>query len=129
MNDSKHPDLQIGFSLEHCLLPEELEIIRQSMRVVSYQKHEVIFRQNTPTSHIMFVKSGLIKIYKEGRIKRVFTLKIASPGEFIGLMSVYGDEMYQFSGSAVLPAEIGYISRQVFNDIIVKNNKFAFKEE
>lgn len=111
--------------MEDCLLPREVEEIRSHTHLVSYQKREVIFRQNTPTSHVIFIKSGLIKIYKEGRNKRNFTLKIATPGEFIGLMSNYGDEMHQFSASAILSAEIGYINQQVFNNIIRKNSDFA----
>jgi CRP/FNR family transcriptional regulator, polysaccharide utilization system transcription regulator len=125
MNSFLNPDPIIGFSMEDCLLPAEAEEIRRHTHLVSYQKREVIFRQNTPTSHVIFIKSGLIKIYKEGRNKRNFTLKIATPGEFIGLMSNYGDEMHQFSASAILSAEIGYINQQVFNNIIKKNSDFA----
>lgn len=125
MNSLLNPDTDIGFSMEDCLLPGEAEEIRSHTHLVSYQKREVIFRQNTPTSHVIFIKSGLIKIYKEGRNKRNFTLKIATPGEFIGLMSNYGDEMHQFSASAILSAEIGYINQQVFNNIIRKNSDFA----
>jgi CRP-like cAMP-binding protein len=40
-------------------------------------------------------------------------------------MSNYGDEMHQFSASAILSAEIGYINQQVFNNIIRKNSDFA----
>jgi CRP/FNR family transcriptional regulator, polysaccharide utilization system transcription regulator len=125
MNSLLNPDTVIGFSMEDCLLPQESEEIRSHTHLVSYQKREVIFRQNTPTSHVIFIKSGLIKIYKEGRNKRNFTLKIATPGEFIGLMSIYGDEMHQFSASAILSAEIGYINQQVFNNIIKMNSNFA----
>jgi CRP-like cAMP-binding protein len=115
----------LGMPQEACLLPEELDDLRANTQVVVFQKREVIFLQNTPASHIIYVKSGLVKIYKEGRNRRSFILKIASPGEFIGLMSVFGNNMNQFSASAIEPAEIGYIDKYNFNTIIRKNGDFA----
>jgi CRP-like cAMP-binding protein len=114
-----------GIPLGNCLQSEELENLRSSINYVAFHKREVIFRQHTPASHILFVKSGLVKIYKEGRNKRNFILKIASPGEFIGLMSVFGGSMNQFSASAVDSTEIGYIDKATFVTIMQKNGEFA----
>ena len=115
----------IGVPLEDCLRPDELENLRANAHDVVFQKREVIFRQHTPASHVLFVKNGLVKIYKEGRNKRNFILKIASPGEFIGLMSVFGGNMNQFSASAVDSTEIGYIEKSIFSSIMQKNGEFA----
>lgn len=116
---------RLGIPQEYCLHPEEQEDLKFHTSVVAFQKREVIFRQLTPASHVLFVKSGLVKIYKEGRNKRNFILKIASQGEFIGLMSVFGSSMNQFSASAVGPAEIGYIEKNNFSEVMKKNGEFA----
>ena len=52
---------------DFCLTGEQKEAIIQNSNIVKYNKKEIIFRQNTRTSHIMFVKSGMVKIFKEGR--------------------------------------------------------------
>jgi CRP-like cAMP-binding protein len=106
-------------------LPEELEAMRAATHVVTFQKREVIFRQNTPVSHVLIVRSGLVKIYKEGRNKKNFILKIASEGEFIGLMSVFSNSMNQFSASAIETTEIGFVSLKSFIEVINKNGCFA----
>lgn len=116
---------QLGIPQEKSLSPAEIEELRSNTNVVAFHKKEVIFRQNTPASHILFVKSGLVKIFKEGRNKRNFILKIASKGEFIGLMSVFGNSTNQFSAAAIESAEIGYVAIQSFNDLIKKNGDFA----
>lgn len=116
---------QFDFSAQECLLPEELENLRVATHLVSFQRKEVIFRQHTPVSHVLFVKSGLVKIFKEGRSKKNFILRIATKGEFIGLMSVFGNNMNQFSASAIEPTEIGFIDLKNFNDILNKNGCFA----
>jgi|WetSurSiteA1Bulk_404760.scaffolds.fasta_scaffold01978_6 CRP/FNR family transcriptional regulator, polysaccharide utilization system transcription regulator len=110
---------------KNCLLPGDVKEIRDNTQIVLYQKRDVIFRQFTPTSHIMYVMSGLVKIYKEGRNKRNFILKIAAPGDCISLMSDFGNVNHQYSASAILPAEIGYIDRQVFDEALKKNPELA----
>lgn len=114
-----------GIPQEVRLTQAELNELRQELNVVAFRKREVIFRQQTPASHVLYVKSGLVKIYKEGRNKRNFILKIATSGEYIGLMSVFGSSMNQFSASAVDGAEIGYIEKKAFVSVMQKNGDFA----
>ena len=104
----------------------ELSLINDNSNIVVYEKKEVIFRQNTRTSHIMCIKSGLVKIYKEGRNNRYIMLKIAVENDFLGLMSIYGGDMHQFSASAIQTCEICFIDINVFNRILKANGDFAF---
>jgi CRP-like cAMP-binding protein len=116
---------QSGFPHDNCLFPEELDDLGANTHFVVFQRREMIFRQSTPVSHVMFVKSGLVKIYKEGRNKRCFILKIARPGEYIGLMSVFGANMNQFSASAIDTTEVGYVAMDKFNAVLKKNGDFV----
>lgn len=119
-------------TVENCTIPfagllseEELSDVRDNSNIVTYEKKEVIFRQNTRTSHIMCIKSGLVKIYKEGRNNRYIILKIARKNEFIGLMSIYGGDMHQFSASAIQTCEICFIDINVFNKVLKSNGDFS----
>ncbi len=125
MTDQNIPASQTGIPREEKLTGPELEVLRKELNMVAFRKREVIFRQHTPSSHILFVKSGLVKIYKEGRNKRNFILKIAGPGEYIGLMSVFSNTMNQHSASAVEPAEIGYIDKKAFLSVMRENDEFT----
>jgi CRP-like cAMP-binding protein len=73
----------------------------------------------------MFIQTGLVKVFKEGRNRRSFILKIAKPGEYLGLLSVFGSETHQFSASAIQACEINYVDIQTFNRIFKKNGEFA----
>jgi CRP-like cAMP-binding protein len=125
MKDQHITSPSSGIPQEGCLTQVELDELRQELNVVAFPKREVIFRQHTPASHVLFVKSGLVKIYKEGRNKRNFILKIAIPGEYIGLMSVFGSTMNQYSASAVEESEIGYIGKEDFVDVMQRNGAFS----
>jgi len=116
-----------GIPFANFLLPGELEEINLNSKYIAYQKHETIFRQGTWTSHDMYIKSGMVKIYKEGRNKRLLIVKIGTTGEFLGLMSTFGSEMHQYSASSVYASEIGYIDINVFKKVIKNNPEFAIR--
>jgi CRP/FNR family transcriptional regulator, polysaccharide utilization system transcription regulator len=111
-----------GFSK---LNKEEAGFIGSSSNLVNYKKSDVIFKQNTRTSHIMFVYSGLVKIFKEGRNERSITLTIATQGSYIGLMSVFGSNIHEYSASSVEDTGIVFIDINVFRDILHANGQFA----
>jgi CRP/FNR family transcriptional regulator, polysaccharide utilization system transcription regulator len=125
MMDGQTIDKDLFIPFQHCLMPEEVQEILSSSNIVTHQNKELIFRQNTRTSHIMFVRSGLVKVFKERKNRRSSILKIATPGEYLGLLSIYGNQMQQFSASAVQSCDIGYIDINTFNRIIKKNGEFA----
>jgi CRP-like cAMP-binding protein len=109
------------------LTEDEKESIIRNSNIVRYNKRDVIFLQNTRTSHIMFLKSGLVKIYKESRMGKIFILKIDTPGSFLGLMSVFGSEIHQYSGASVDLSEVYYIDINTFRNVIMQNGKYALK--
>jgi len=125
---------RIPASNEEMVLPYS-EILTESERaqlaefsnVVRYDKKDVIFLQNTRTSHMMFLKSGLVKIYKTARNRKAIILKLVTPGNYLGLMSVFGSDIHQYSGSVVEPAEIYYIDINAFRNVLMQNGKYSLK--
>ncbi len=110
---------------EQYLTEDELDELRINSNIVTYEKPEVIIRQNTRTSHMAYVKSGLVKVYKEGQNKRNFIIKVACPGEFLGLTSVYGNDLHQYSASAIQTCDICFIDFYTFNEIVKRNKEYA----
>jgi CRP-like cAMP-binding protein len=113
--------------LQNYLTSDEIEEIRSHISVIRYSKRDNIIRQNSRTTDLMFVKSGLVKVYKESKDGRAYILKILTSGEFLGLLSFYGNTIHQFSASAVEDCEIGYVDIQVFNQLLKKNGTLAME--
>jgi CRP-like cAMP-binding protein len=106
---------------------EQIELLQRNSNVVIYNKKDIVFRQNTRTSHIMLMVSGLVKIFKEGRSERTVLLRIAKPGEYIGMMSVMGDQINQYSASAIEHSEICFIDINAYRNILMENGKFSLQ--
>lgn len=109
----------------HLLSGEEIEEIRENSSLVTYRKKEVVFRQNTRTSHIMFIKNGMVKIFKEGRNGKFIILKVAVPNDILGLLSIYGRDTHQYSASAIQQTDIYIIDINVFNKVLSQNGNFS----
>ena len=105
----------------------ELNDVLNNSNVVNFNKKEIIFRQNTRTSHIMFIKSGLVKIFKEGRNGKFIILKVALKNDFLGLLSIYGGDTHHYSASAIQPSEICFVDINIFNKILSMNGDYSAK--
>ena len=52
---------------------------------------------------------------------------MAVPGDFLGLLSIYGGETHHYSASAIQSAEICFVDISVFNSLLRTNGEFASK--
>lgn len=107
------------------LSKSEADLLVSYSNVVHYKKNDVVFKQNTRTSHIMFILSGLVKIYKEGRNDKTIILTIATEGSLIGMLSVFGGDIHQYSASSVENSEIVFVDINIFRQILHGNGKYA----
>ncbi len=120
-------DEDLNLPFQHLLSEEQLEQVRKHSNTVRFKNKDVIFRQNTRTSHIMLVESGLVKVFKEGRQEKNMILKLAVTGEYLGLMSVFGKDTHEYSASTIHHANIRFIDINIFKNLILENGKYALK--
>lgn len=86
---------------------------------MNYHPGEVLIKQGTIAPHIIFLKSGLVKIYLEHH-NRKQPLCIEKTG-FIGLESIYNDKYFQYSVSALEHASVYLIELESFKKAIAEN--------
>jgi CRP/FNR family transcriptional regulator len=86
---------------------------------MNYIQGEVIFKQGTIAPHIIFLKSGLVKIYLEHH-NRKQPLCVEKQG-FIGLESMYNDKYFQYSVSALTDTSLYLIELESFKKAIAEN--------
>ncbi|NCO53834.1 MAG: Crp/Fnr family transcriptional regulator [Bacteroidetes bacterium] len=102
--------------------------IQQITRVkIIFRKGETICKQGALTNHIMLLSEGLTKIYLESSHDRNFIIKIAKPFDFIGLSSLYGENTYTFSASALVPCSVYLVEKETLKNIFFKNPDFAYQ--
>ena len=101
------------------------EVIAQHTTQVTYSNREVLFKQGTRTSHLLYILDGLVKVYKENQNGKVVSLKIVSRGHFAGMDTFFGQSEYQYSAVSVGDTKALMIDFGVIRSEIMVNGKFA----
>ncbi len=131
MKEQKHIDSQPKqttqdiIPFQNLLSGEEIEQIKAHSNIVTYHENDVIFKQDTRTSHFMYILSGLIKIYRENRNNKVKIIKLGIPGELLGINSVMGEETFSYSAAALEKTTIQIIDYNVLETILLNNGQFS----
>ncbi len=103
----------------------ELESVDDKRVEIKYRKGEIIAKQGSFVTHILFVRDGLTKMYMEVNDTHNLILNLFPKGSLIGLPSLYNSNIAQYTVSAIEDTTICAIDKKVFEDLIVTNGEFA----
>ena len=106
------------------LSQEQIRNLMRKSTITRYHPKDIIFRQGLRTSHIMYVKSGLVKIYKEQHPDITVLLKFISSEQFLGLSTHFGSNDYNYSASAITESEIICIDTAFFYELLEDTFEF-----
>ncbi len=108
------------------LSAEEIKLIRASKTQVLFRKGENLTKQGTFASYIMFLMNGFVKQYVEGGGIHNYNLRIITPGDFIGLSSVFTQNTFAYSSLAMVDTRVFLIGKEAIEKVIRQNGSFAF---
>lgn len=91
---------------------------------INYKKGETIIKEGSRVSNILYVLDGLVKMYIEGPNKNII-IKLLKSGDFIGLTSLYGDDTYYFSATALTETRVCSIDQNAIKDLISQSCDFS----
>ncbi len=106
-------------------IPDESDFINRNKTQVVYSKGENICKEKAYSSHILYIADGLVKVYLESPNNRHININILKTSEFIGLSSLYGDNIYHYSAVALVDSTICMINKESFQKIILEHGRFA----
>ena len=107
------------------LIPSELEFINQKKTQILYKKGETICKQGAFSSYVLFISDGLVKLYLESPNNKNINIKILKTSEFIGLSSIYGENIYNYSAVALEDSIICLIEKESLRKLLNDNGNFA----
>src|SRR6056297_3618709 len=83
------------------LTPEEKVRLSGGVTLMTFERQDILFKQNMPSDHIVYIIKGLIKVYSGSRGDRVVCIRLAGPGSFAALASAYSANTYRNSAAAI----------------------------
>jgi len=113
------------------LSDEELNRVDSSRFEAAFKKKEIIFKQDAPISHVIFMYRGYVKIYIEGATNQDLILSITKGTSYITGPGLYYKGVYSYSAQALTDLSACFVEVNLFKELIVENKNFAnsFLEE
>lgn len=105
----------------------ELDLVNVNSRETHFRKGDIILHEGSMTSHIIYLKSGLVKEYQKGPGDKEQILQIVKKYTYLGLPSLFGDRINHYSYAALEEITVCYIDLQTFNRLVKQNGNFAFE--
>ena len=103
----------------------EQSFLEHKKKQLLYTKGENIFKQGAFAHHVIYVISGLIKVYIQAGHNKVVNIRIAKAGDFLAFSSVYGEDIYAYSTIALKDSMICMIDKNGLRQLLKTNHDFA----
>ena len=106
---------------------EDLESLSENRTQITYLKGETIFKQGAFAPHVLFIQSGLIRVYLQTGRNKVQNLWISKSGDFLAFSSMFGERTYSYSAVAMKDAELLMIDKESLRKLLQTNPEFGFR--
>ena len=80
---------------------QEMEALCGGRVERDFAKGDIIIKEGDKIQDFIYLKSGLVKLYRTGLDGRDQIISIAQPFDFVSLLSVFSDDHYNYSVSAI----------------------------
>ncbi|MCX6266372.1 MAG: Crp/Fnr family transcriptional regulator [Bacteroidetes bacterium] len=105
----------------------EIDLVNENSRETNFRKGNIILHEGSMTSHIMYLKSGLVKEFQKGPGDTEQILQIVKKHSYLGLPSLFGDRINHYSYAALEDITVCYIDLNIFTRLIRQNGNFAYE--
>jgi CRP-like cAMP-binding protein len=107
------------------LTPEQRDYLDANSVKIKYKKGEIICKQGGFVSHVMYMESGLAKVFLENGPNSL-VLRITPDRNFLGLSSISEVHAYfPYSAMAYIDSEIRQIEVNAFRSLMEQNFEFT----
>jgi CRP-like cAMP-binding protein len=109
------------------LSKHDLARVNLSKKEINYDPGDIIVQQGDKISQFMYLKTGLLKISQQSESSGHQIIGMARPLDFIGLLSVFSEDSFKYTITAIEPSSLCHIDLALFKEIVVNDGSFALK--
>ena len=109
------------------LKDEELDFLEKSRKEVLFRKGDIITREGQPIKEFLYLRTGLLKVYKTGSDKKSQIIRIAGPADFVSLLSMFSNDTYKYSIAALEDTTVCIVPSKDIKYLAGLNSDFALE--
>lgn len=104
---------------------EELDKYCASRREVNLKAGETLIKQGDTIKDFIYLKEGLVKLYRDTAFGQTQIISLGKPFDFVSLLSVFSDEKYNYSVTAIVDSVACLFDLNDVKKLIQTNGAFA----
>jgi len=109
------------------LKDSELELMANNVAEAGFEKGETLFKEGILNGHVTYLQSGLVKIHAKASGDKEYILKLVAAPAYLGLSTIFGDRINNYSATALVPTTACFINIETFKELIHTNGRFAYE--
>lgn len=90
-----------------------------------FHKGEIINHEGEKINTFKYLKNGLVKLYRRTSTGEEQVITITRPFEFVSNMSIFSEERYQYSVSALEDSVVCMVKLDFIKELFMRNGGFA----
>ena len=102
------------------LSPEVLKSFSAASHLSTYPGSAILFVEGQSPRGVLALCSGKVKLSTTSRDGKVLILKMAEPGEALGLSAVISGTPYELTAETVGPCQVNFIDREAWMKLLDK---------
>ena len=109
---------------DHVSAPD-LDKLNRSKIEYLFESGEIIIHEGQPIREFVYLQKGLVKLSRRTQDGKDHIISISMPKSFIGFLSVFSEEHYKYTITAIQDSILCFIDIETIREIIHKNGAFA----
>lgn len=109
----------------NCIGDDEVEKYCESRTETPFKEGAQIIVQGEPISEFLYLKEGLVKLFRTNENGEEQIISIGKPYDFVSILSVFSTDRYNYSVTALSPSVICSFKLSQITDLIRSNGLFA----
>ncbi|HEY7096730.1 MAG TPA: Crp/Fnr family transcriptional regulator [Terriglobales bacterium] len=109
------------------LSPELLKDLNLHSHRGTFPDRAMLFVEGQSPRGAFLLCSGRAKLFTTSRDGRVLILKIAEPGEILGLSAVIANAPYEISAETASPCQVNFIARESLLKLVKQNGELGLQ--
>lgn len=106
---------------------EDLNYINKSKKEIAFKKGELISEEGQEIKSFLYLKHGLVKLFKKNPLFKDQIISIAKPRDFISLLSIFSQSTYKYSITALEDTVVCSVDLEALKEVIARNGEFGIE--
>ena len=106
---------------------KEYELINLTRTEKIFRRGEMIVKENDPIESFLYLRKGLVKLYKTDEHGKDHLISINKPGDFVNLLSIFSGHNFHYSINALEETFVCEVKLDVLKEVMASNSKFTLR--